>query len=118
MPSMCRPSPRLKADDSDVSASTVVNHAVGSILACGRWRAREGGSERIWWACRADRLRGTRVSRKVFQRVLKGLYVKEKGGSERLSEVGRRRTRVGEWEGESTRKKTVGRDRSAGDGGD
>jgi hypothetical protein len=44
MPSMCRPSPRLKADDNDVSASTVVNHAVGSILACGRWRARAGAS--------------------------------------------------------------------------
>jgi hypothetical protein len=86
MPSMCRPSPRLKADDSDVSAKTAVNHAVGSIAV---WAVeRRSGSERMWWECRADRLEGTRVSRKVFQRRLKGLYVKEKGGSERLSGVG------------------------------
>jgi hypothetical protein len=44
MPSMCRPSPRLKADDSDVSAKTAVNHAVGSIAVCGRWREGAGAS--------------------------------------------------------------------------
>jgi hypothetical protein len=47
-PSMCRPSPRLKADDSDVSAKMAVNHEVGNMFGavwCGWWS--EGGSERM-----------------------------------------------------------------------
>jgi hypothetical protein len=113
MPSMCRPSPRLKADDSDVSANTAVNHEAGSILGAeveGRGRGRER-ADVVGVPC-GSFVRDTRFAKSV-SRAIKGTVREEDVWQRAFARRWKAANERGKTRAQG--KRTVERDRSPGE---